>query len=136
MAPTNLRVVRQTFHGIRDVLAPLARAGLARVVPQQRWDATRPALVEVCPASTLAAAGLRRPYKGHWPEARRHRATIVGRLASCGAVVESRSLRALLVADAGGDALDSVLAAVGAARAMAEMRATALAIRLEGRIWY
>ena len=57
---THYRIIYQTFHGMRDVLAPLERTPNACVLPFQ-WRKLRTArrvLVESCPASALKRHGL------------------------------------------------------------------------------
>lgn len=56
--PYNLRMYKQTYFGIRDLLAPLVCRDLVRVVPMQKHDPALPTVVEICPASTLKANGL------------------------------------------------------------------------------
>jgi hypothetical protein len=116
-SPSNLRVFKQTYYGIRDLLAPLVRAGQARVLPMQAPDARRPLLLEVCPASTLKSLGLYRPYKD--PASPKTRAALLdalvagGVLRPCPPAAQER-----IVGDGRGDALDAVLAAVACARAL------------------
>lgn len=63
-APYNLRVYRQTFYGLRNLLAPLVATGRASVLPMQAPAPNLPWLVEAYPACLLKAAGQYRPYKG------------------------------------------------------------------------
>lgn len=49
----NLRLYRQTYFGIRDVIAPLLRAGAAWFPPMGHRLPGKPCVVEICPASTL-----------------------------------------------------------------------------------
>lgn len=129
----NLRLYRQTFHGIRDVLVPLVTAGAARASPLQPADPAKPLLLEICPASTLKAARRYLPYKGRDARRRAARRAILARAeADLGAPLEP-ALRRPIVADAGGDALDAVLAALAAGRAPAGARGDALA-RIEGHV--
>lgn len=136
-APSNLRLYRQTWFGIAHFLAPLVRDGLARIVPMEPPEETLPNLVEACPASTLKAASLSVPYKGSAPAHEAHRERIVRFVErEAGVSFASRDLRARLVADAGGDALDSVHAALAAARAAADPRPLRAAHSIEGRIYF
>lgn len=113
-SPYNLRMYRQTFHGLAGVVAPLVLAGRVAVAPFQPAVPGFPTFVEICPASTLKRMGLYQPYKG----TRRSHATQRRRIAS---EIESRcGLRFLLardrrrmLADARGDALDSLVALAG-----------------------
>jgi hypothetical protein len=111
----NLRLYRQTYHGIRDLLAPLVRDGAASVVPMQTAYPGRALLLEICPASTLKRRGLYRPYKGRAPARADHRSRIVDHFEQTGRLsFASDVLRGEIVADPGGDALDSVVAAMTA----------------------
>ncbi len=117
-SPYNLRLFRQTYYGIRDVLAPLVLVHGATALPMQ---APRPRglwLLETCPAALLKRERLYRPYKGRHPRRRAMRRTILRVLEQrCGLTFSSRGLRERALTDPGGDALDSVLAALAAARA-------------------
>lgn len=119
-AAHNLRLYRQTWHGIAEVLGPLCRAG-ARLLPQQapleRAQPGRPWLLETCPASALKRQGWYRPYKGRTAAHRAVRAALLGRVLGEG-VALPRALRAPLLADPEGDALDSLLCAWIAWRAV------------------
>ncbi len=136
-SPYNLRICKQTFHGIVDVLRPLrAREGVAVLpfdpLPEPdsgagpRLPFNRSAsgavphiyLMEVCPASVLKALDYpARGYKGAGEQTATQRRAIVSRLVDDGLVRPlSRALRERIVADADGDAVDAVLAAVGAWR--------------------
>ena len=117
-AAYNLRIYRQTYHGIRDVLAPLLRSGGAVVLPMERPRPDRPWVIETCPASTLKHADLYPSYKGRSEAARSARRQIVNGLIRRGLLAPlSRSLRRLAIDNRGGDALDSMVAAAATARA-------------------
>jgi len=116
-APSNLRLYRQTFYGIRDILSPLVRDGLVCVLPMQRRRARGAWLIEVCPASTLKSEGLYRHYKGPGAAPAASRRRILRSLCARGLLVPPASgIASGIVADRGGDALDSVVAALAAAR--------------------
>jgi hypothetical protein len=118
-AAYNLRIYRQTYHGIRDVLAPLLRTGDAAVLPMQRPRPDRPWVIETCPASTLKQAGLYPSYKGRGDAAGAARRQIVNGLIRRGLLAPlSRSLRRLAIENQGGDALDSIVAAAATGRAL------------------
>jgi hypothetical protein len=76
-APCNLRIYRQTYHGIRDLLAPLLRDRAVVVLPMEAPDGDRPWVIETCPASTLKHAGLYPSYKGANGAAREGRRRIL-----------------------------------------------------------
>src|SRR5262245_28600918 len=63
-AAYNLRIYRQTFYGVRDVLAAAITRGVAAVIPMQEYASDRAWIIEACPASTLKSLDLYRPYKG------------------------------------------------------------------------
>lgn len=133
-APHNLRLYRQTYYGIRDLLAPLAAAGQARIIPFHDLAADLPVLIEVCPASRLKAHGRYQPYKG--AELRAVRVRLLNWLIDHDIVISS-ALSAAAAEDAEGDALDSLIAAVCAARALAQLTAPVDALsRIEGRVYF
>jgi len=117
------RIVYQMFHGMRDVIAPLADTPGTAILPF-RYDALPKAkrvLIEACPASILKAWRLpHQNYKqpgGRTPDDLRRR-TRRAILAGLRPHVEiSPWRRKLIMEDGGGDALDAVIAAVGGWRA-------------------
>ena len=113
-SPYNLRMYRQTWHGIRQVLAPLVAAEAVCVPPMQTLRPDRPWLLEICPASTLKRMGLYRPYKGKTRPHRAMRREILAHLQAAAGLRLPAALRGVILADRGGDALDSVIAAVTA----------------------
>lgn len=137
-AAYNLRIYRQTFYGVRDVLAAAMARNAAAVIPMQEFAADRAWIIETCPASTLKSLGVYRPYKGATKAHRAQRGRILDCLYQSGFIVPvDGKLRAVLLADQGGDALDSVIAAVATARAYKDGRLTKAAEPLElieGRI--
>lgn len=132
----NLRLYRQTWWGITGLLAPLVRAGRAIVRPQQRLIAGKPALIEVCAACTLKSIGLYPSYKGGLPTHRRARRRILDHFIDRGVLAApGRRMRALLLNNEGGDALDAVIGAVAAARADLGQEPDPYQ-RLEGRVYF
>ncbi len=117
------RIIYQTFHGMRDVLGPLAQTRGTAVVPFQyrRLAAARRVVVEACPGSTLKRLGLphqnyKQPAGGALtPRRRRTRHVILQGLAAHAQIAEPQ--RRVIMRNGGGDALDAVIAAVGAAQA-------------------
>jgi hypothetical protein len=117
------RIIYQTFHGIRDVLLPLSRHAGTAILPFQgrKLARARRVLVEACPSSTLKRLGLphqnyKQPQGGPLTRKRRHtRRAILSGLESL--VTIAADDRRQIMRDGGGDALDAVLAAVGAAHA-------------------
>jgi hypothetical protein len=117
-SPYNIRLYRQTYYGIRDVLAPLVRDGLARVLPMQAAAPDQPWVLEICPASTLKREYLYRPYKGKSPEHGKARKHILEAVERTAPLSLPGSLRSMILEDTGGDALDSLLAAFSVCRAL------------------
>jgi hypothetical protein len=119
LCPYTNHVRAMTFHGIRDLLAPLSRTDEVAVRPMQEPespDAT--SLCEVYPAGTLASLDLpAREYKDTDEHARDRRRQIVDGLADQTPLEFTDGVRGTLVDDAGGDALESVVAALGTYRA-------------------
>ena len=114
------RIVYQTFHGMRDVLAPLARRAGVAVLPYgfDRLRRARRLVMEACPSSTLKRLDLphhryKQPAGGPLTRIRRQtRRRILDGLAE---VVEFTATdRRRMMRNPGGDAIDAVLAACGA----------------------
>jgi len=106
----NLRLYRQTYYGIRDVLAPLVQDGLVCVLPMQPMVPGRAWLLEICPASTLKRYGLYQPYKGRGMAQGAARQRLVACLEQQGVRLEAAQ-RSVILDDHDGDALDSLIAA-------------------------
>jgi nicotinamide-nucleotide amidase len=122
----NRRVVHQTWAGIRHVLLPLIERDAARVMPLQQPREGAPILVEICPACTLKVEGLYLPYKGRGREQRLWREAILDALVARGALAKpAKEIEAAAIAGIQGDALDAVIAAVGAHRALYDPRLVA-----------
>jgi hypothetical protein len=119
-SPCNLRLFRQTFYGIRDVLRPLVMDDSARVLPMQRAIQDKPWLVEICPASTLKKAGVYSHYKGSGENNVASRRKILRHIeASEQLSITSREVRDRVIMNSGGDALDSIIAALATSLAVA-----------------
>ena len=120
-AAWNWRLYRQTYFGIGELIAPLVRECRVRVLPMQEADHATPLLLEICPASTLRRLGVGRlPYKGGaCGERRTARKAIVSRLAAATRTAIEPIARHRAIEDPGGDALDSLVAAVAVHRAIA-----------------
>ncbi len=117
-SPYNLRLFRQTYYGIRDVLAPLVRAESVSVLPMMPAVSGKPWLLEVCPASTLRLKGIDFRYKGRGEGRREARQSILEVLQRTVPVLISAELRSVIVNDREGDALDSIVAAIAASRSL------------------
>lgn len=107
-AAWNLRLYRQTWRVMNELVSPLLWQGRAVVAPQQSPRPGVTTIIEVCPASTLQTLGLRVPYKGSGPQLRSAREELA----------RAFEAPAMVIDDPGGDALDSVIAARVAAEAL------------------
>lgn len=136
-SPYNLRLYRQTYFGIRDLLAPLVADGSVCVLPMQRPQPGRAWLLEICPASTLKQEDLYQPYKGRSDRHHSARERIVQALEETKAVsLATIAVRSVVLENAGGDALDSVVAAFAAWRALGDLGTDLTSpYALEGRVY-
>ncbi len=118
------RIIYQTFHGMWDVLRPLRRDRETAILPfhEYRVCSAQRILVEACPASTLKRMGLpfqnyKEPGGGRLAANRlRPRWDILDGLAAH--VTITKAQRKGIMENGGGDALDAIIAGVGAADAM------------------
>ena len=118
-SPYNLRLYRQTYFGIRDVLGPLIMNNTVCVLPMQKPLPDRAWVFEICPASTLKREKLSLSYKGRGEIKRTSRERILESIQKTGVlIVKESSLRSAILSDRGGDALDSVIAAFATFRAL------------------
>ncbi len=110
MAPMNLRIFKQTWTFVCEVLLPLAEAGIA-VEPMSPVAGARVVVCEGCPASVLAGKGwARRGYKGGGAPPADVRADIVRELRNAGMAIPP-ALAEKAIADVEGDLLDALLLA-------------------------
>lgn len=108
----NLRIYRQTYYGIRDVLAPLVVDERVAVVPMMAPQPDKALVMEVCPASALKRLALYRSYKGRSTSHCEARAAVLDNLlAQPDLALTNGTLRGVMIADPEGDALDSFIAA-------------------------
>jgi len=116
-SPYNLRLFKQTYHGISGVLFPLVRDGGACVLPFSEPVAGKPWILEICPASTLKHLMKKRvpSYKGPKEVHRESRRQLLANVLKERAVFgKNKGIKDMILSDRGGDALDSVIAAVAA----------------------
>ena len=111
-SPYNIRLYRQTYYGIGDVLRPLVITDKVRVLPMQEPVEEKPWLLEICPASTLKKAMLYPPYKGNDDAHRSARTQVLSALERKAIAIPDPAIRSAVLNNAGGDALDSVIAAL------------------------
>ena len=117
------RIIYQTFYGMRDGLGPLLRRPRTAILPfhYRRLSTARRVLVEACPSSTLKRMGLphqnyKQPQGGPLTAKRRRtRRDLIDGLSSL--VEFTPGDRLVMMRNPGGDALDAVVAAVGATHA-------------------
>lgn len=132
----NLRLYRQTWWGVSRLLAPLVESNAAIVRPQMDFLPGKPILIEVCAASTLIHLDCHPPYKGKTLAHRRARAAILDRLIEEEYLARlSPSVRASLLENPGGDALDAVIGAIAANRAAIDVEGDPID-RLEGKVYF
>jgi len=139
-SPLNLRLFRQTFHGLRDVVFPLLESG-ALAFPFDDIDAEteRLRLLEICPASLLKKQKLYLSYKGRSTLQRENRETIWQQTQERTRVKTSEEISHRIFKDTEGDALDAVLAAVCAFRALQNpenFQARNEREKFEGRVYF
>ncbi len=109
----NLRLYRQTWHGIAELLRPLLLAGDVAVLPMDPPDENRLWLAEICPASFLKRIKLYAPYKGRAAAHGAMRTEILSRLVADRLLAAPEpAVERIVLDDPGGDALDAVIAAV------------------------
>lgn len=109
-SPYNLRVYRQTYYGIRDILNPLVHERQVRVLPMQQPKQGKAQIIEICPASTLKKMNIYRPYKARM--LREQRMLILKALENTSSFsISDRSITEMILDDINGDAIDSVIAA-------------------------
>jgi hypothetical protein len=115
----NLRIHRQTWWGIVALLYPFLKSGAAIIRPYQPMPRhAKPIVIEACPACAMKSIGFYPPYKGRAETHRAARQAVLRKLVGDGHLERpSRTLTARILANAGGDALDAVIAAIVTARA-------------------
>jgi hypothetical protein len=110
MAPLNLRVFKQTWTFVCEVLLPLADAGIG-IEPMRPVAGASVAVCEGCPASVLAAKGwAKRGYKGSGEPPMQARAEILRQLRHDGMNVP-QALAEQATQDTEGDVIDALLLA-------------------------
>jgi hypothetical protein len=134
------RIVHQTFHGMRDVLGPLMQDNRTAIWPVRPVRSPDRVVVEACPSSTLKRLGMphrnykqvRAPLSGKTLGVRREMYSSLREI-----VTVPTEMQRTISRNPGGDALDAVVAAVGAwecAREVGEGRGERY--DLEGRVYF
>lgn len=139
------RIIYQTFFGMRDVIRPLSLTPKTAVLPFQyrKLPTAERVVVECCPSSVLKKMG--QPHQNYkqptgGPLTRRRKLTRHRLLAALAEWVDiPANFRRVVMRNPGGDALDAVIAAVGAWRAVPAADHRAIArhhrYRHEGRMY-
>jgi hypothetical protein len=125
-SPYNLRLFKQTYYGISKVLFPLVRDKSACILPFDKPVAGKAWVLEVCPASTLKRLMKSKvpSYKGPTEDQKENRRQILAGVMKAGvAFLEDAALEDKIIDNTGGDALDSVIAALAAFKAVQNMDA-------------
>jgi hypothetical protein len=113
----NLRLYRQKYYALTQLLAPLTEVDAIRAWPMQKPRNGKPLVMEACPAGTLKRLDLYAPYKGTTARRRLQRERILHALTANGSLAPlDAAARQRALANVGGDALDAVLAAVAVCR--------------------
>jgi len=146
-SPYNLRMVAQTFHGMR-LLHRLREGRVASILPFDAVSNEKPNVLEICPGTSLEAAGLsgiRYKAGSRKTNPGRHRAReiVMGRISKVWDVHISADLYQLAVNDTEGDAVDAILAAISTAfdaalktpEWHAQTRAKTSEMKLRGEGW-
>lgn len=139
------RMIFQTFYGMRDVVLPLTRVPGTAILPfhYRKLSRARRVMVECCPGSVLKKLGLphqnyKQPAGGPLTRKRLRTRHVLHAAIDELVRIEGR-FRRVMMRNPGADALDAVIAAVGAARAMASADHPAIArharYRREGHLY-
>lgn len=111
MAPMNLRVFKQTWTLVCEILLPLAQERVVSIEPMAPVHGATCSVGEGCPASVLHRAGWpARAYKGEGDPPRRVREEILRRLRGAG-VRMAAPVEREAAADVEGDMVDAMLLA-------------------------
>jgi len=108
------RIFKQTYYGISEILHPLIQNNHACVLPMQKPAPKKPWIIEICPASTLQSLKLYHlQYKGRTDQHRHNRWEILQEIVRIGPMhIDQPEICRKIIEDTGGDALDSVIAAM------------------------
>ena len=133
-SPMSPQVQYQVFYGLRDLLHPLVcEQESVRVCPMQSPKEGLPTLIEVYPAATLGRLGCYRTGYKNTPGARERRKDTVEALEERGIVdLHETDTEQFIRSD---DALDSLVAAVAAHRAVQKGLEEDLDSEVEGHIY-
>lgn len=93
----NLRIYKQTYYGIRDLLEPIVRKKLGYILPMEVPKNDKPWIFEVCPASTLKKEGIYLSYKGNSSNNREAREKLLNHFEDRGRLVMPHSHHKLIL---------------------------------------
>lgn len=116
-SPYNLRIYRQTYYGISQLLSPLVKKNQVCVLPMQKNDCKKPWVIEVCPASLLKREKLYIPYKGKGKDLYSARLKIIDMINNKLATT-TKEVNTSAIDNQNGDALDSILATISSFNAI------------------
>ncbi len=116
-SPYNLRVYKQTYYGIYNILRPLVLEKKAYFPPMQQPENDLAWVIETGPACTLKRMGLYIPYKGKADGRRQNREMIASSLSDWNIKADKQIIKKA-IEDSEGDALDSIIAACATSRAL------------------
>lgn len=135
--PYNLRLYKQTYYGINNVLRPLVRKGSAKILPMEGRENSKSWVLEICPASTLKDLNLYfTGYKGKGNTSKELREKILIRLKKEKHVIEiDPKVWEFSLENEDGDALDSVIAAIATYRGLCSNPGLDDIYKLEGHIY-
>lgn len=122
-ASYNRRIKYQTYFGITQVIAPLLRSGAASFPPMEHVEPGKPAVIEICPSSTLKSFGQSTVgYKKSTAEGRQRREILLAAVKERSAITHVKpAAEEAAIDDPKGDALDAILAAVATERGAAQI---------------
>lgn len=142
-SPYNLRIYKQTFFGISEILNPILILGNSSILPFDNPEANKSTIMEVCPASFLkirsSETKLPKAYKGNKDIHKRNRAEILEFLMYClNLKFENLSLERMIIDDSEGDALDSLICIICSLRGLSypELSKRNLNYDIEGFVYY
>lgn len=142
-SPYNLRIYRQTFFGISEILKPLLQTTNIFALPFQKPVEGKSVVMEVCPASLLKKMGkagkLFYGYKGRYDAQQKMRLDmldLISREYKLG--FSEKKFRQMVADNQEGDALDSILCAICAINGISSIHRSGYPehTALEGWIYY
>ena len=142
-SPYNLRIYRQTYYGITEILKPLLLLNSTSVLPFDKTESKKSIIMEVCPASLMKIRKetIKWPgsYKGKKEVHRENRMKILDILLShLNLKFLDLKNQEFILNDAEGDALDSLICVICALRGLSypELSVKDENYMLEGYVYY